>query len=75
MTRMATDLSELSAGSTHKMSTLPPELLFNIFSFLPFPDLKKALLVCRSIESTSYIWHVIEIVWQILPVQAVEAGG
>ena len=47
MTRMATDLSELSAGSIRKMSTLPPELLFNIFSFLPFPDLKKALLVCR----------------------------
>ena len=28
-------------------SKLPPELLSVIFSFLPFSDLKKALLVCR----------------------------
>ena len=28
-------------------SKLPPELLSVIFSFLPYSDLKKALLVCR----------------------------
>ena len=28
-------------------SKLPPELLSNIFKFLPFSDLKEALLVCR----------------------------
>ena len=29
--------------------TLPPEILTAIFQFLPFDDLKKALLVCRSV--------------------------
>ena len=30
-------------------SRLPPELLSNILEFLPFSDLKEALLVCRSV--------------------------
>ena len=48
--RMATELSshsELSAGSN-----LPPELLSHLFTFLPFRDLKKALLVCRSSDAS-----------------------
>ena len=28
-------------------SKLPPELLCSIFQFLPFSDLKQALLVCK----------------------------
>ena len=28
-------------------SALPPELLSSVFGFLPFADLKNALLVCR----------------------------
>ena len=32
-------------------SRLPPEMLCNVFHFLPFSDLKEALLVCRSVSS------------------------
>ena len=34
-------------GLANINSTLPPELLSAIFRFLPFTDLKSALLVCR----------------------------
>ena len=43
-------LTELSP-ELNLNSTLPPELLTNIFHFLPFADLKNALLVCRSTKN------------------------
>ena len=63
---------EISAANIN--GKLPPELLCNIFSFLTFADLKKALLVCRS-NKTAYTWNVIEITRQIRPLQVVEGGG
>ena len=37
-------------------SKLPPELLSNVFQFLPLSDLKNALLVCRSVSLEGTVW-------------------
>ena len=45
---------ELHAELSYELNInmrLPPELLTNIFHFLPFADLKNALLVCRSTKN------------------------
>merc|ERR1711971_23987 len=44
-THVVNQMSSLSIRDIN--STLPPELLSCIFGFLPFGDLKNALLVCR----------------------------
>ena len=45
---------ELHAELSYELNInmrLPPELLTNIFHFLPFADLNNALLVCRSTKN------------------------
>ena len=44
-------------------SKLPPEMLSNILQFLPFSDLKEALLVCRSVSGAKIVSKLVSTVF------------
>ena len=50
---MAEETKSLFVGNIN--SKLPPEMLSNILQFLPFSDLKVALLVCRSVSGATIV--------------------
>ena len=56
-TSMDTSAEPMTANS---IENLAPEILINIFGFLPFDDLKSATLVCRFVKSHEFLYFDLE---------------